>query len=102
MTLNRSKRFCYLYAILGNISEAALRAGFNPRTAFSVLQDPKHRALIKKLGADLGEFRSTLVNAGLERLAFGSANDAVTLAFSDDLPSRQQLEGLDLFNRLLA
>lgn len=33
---------------------------------------------------------SKLVKAGLERLAFGSSNDAVYLAFSEEMPSPEK------------
>lgn len=45
----------------------------------------------KKKGADL-------VVEGLQQLAFGEVNDAVRLAFSDQLPSPEVLAGLNLFN----
>lgn len=38
------------------------------------------------------------VKAGLERLAFGNCNDAVVLAFADELPPTDVISGLDLFN----
>jgi hypothetical protein len=37
-------------------------------------------------------------SAGLQRLAFGACNDAVKLAFSDELPPSHMLEKMDLFN----
>ena len=36
--------------------------------------------------------------AGLRRLAFGSCNDAVKLAFADELPPQEELDRLDLYN----
>jgi hypothetical protein len=36
--------------------------------------------------------------SGLERLAFGSCNDAVYLVFSEELPPADVISGLDLFN----
>jgi hypothetical protein len=41
---------------------------------------------------------SALVRAGLERIAFGSANDAAYLVFSEEIPEPEKLEKLDLFN----
>ncbi|MBQ7047014.1 MAG: terminase small subunit, partial [Oscillospiraceae bacterium] len=34
----------------------------------------------------------------LERLAFGRANDAALLVFSEELPSAETIDSLDLFN----
>ena len=42
--------------------------------------------------------RTRLVTTGLERLAFGCINDAVSLASSDEFPPPQKLLELDLFN----
>ncbi len=39
-----------------------------------------------------------LVAEGLRKLAFGDINDAVRLAFSEELPSPQELEGMNLLN----
>lgn len=41
---------------------------------------------------------AALVTEGLRRLAFGDINDAVRLAFSDELPSPAELQRMDLFN----
>jgi hypothetical protein len=35
---------------------------------------------------------------GLERLADGRANDAVRLAFAEELPAPEELEQMDLYN----
>lgn len=45
----------------------------------------------KKKGAQL-------VMDGLRELAFGEVNDAVRLAFSDEMPSADVLAGMNLFN----
>lgn len=45
----------------------------------------------KKKGAQL-------VMDGLRELAFGEVNDAVRLAFSDEMPSPEMLAGMRLFN----
>ncbi len=45
----------------------------------------------KKKGAEL-------VLEGLRELAFGEVNDAVRLAFSDEMPSPEMLAGMRLFN----
>lgn len=38
------------------------------------------------------------VKEGLRHLAFGSCNDAVVLAFAEELPPKSVIEKLDLFN----
>jgi hypothetical protein len=42
--------------------------------------------------------KSNLIWNGLERLAFGSINDAVFLVFSEELPPPSTIAKLDLFN----
>ncbi len=39
-----------------------------------------------------------LVTEGLRKLAFGDVNDAVRLAFCDEMPSAETLAGMNLFN----
>ncbi len=41
---------------------------------------------------------AAMVTEGLRKLAFGEINDAVRLAFSDEMPSVQELQGMNLFN----
>ena len=67
---NRRKRFCYLYAVLGDPEEAAVRAGYS---------------------------RDEALGAAMELLK-SSCNDAVQLAFSDELPPQDVLGRLDLYN----
>ncbi len=38
------------------------------------------------------------IKKGLEKLAFGSCNDAVVLAFAEELPPSEIIEKLDLYN----
>lgn len=38
------------------------------------------------------------IKEGLKHLAFGNCNDAVVLAFADELPPKSVIEKLDLFN----
>jgi hypothetical protein len=42
--------------------------------------------------------KKSLIWSGLERLAFGSVNDAVFLVFSEELPPPSTIAKLDLFN----
>lgn len=100
-TDNRKKLFCCYFVKLGNIRESALKAGFPPETAMldgiECMRSPYYRKLISKLYSDL-HFSTDAVMSGLERLAFGNSNDAVFLAFSEDMHSPDVISGLDLFN----
>lgn len=96
------KRFCCFYAKLCNITEAARRAGFPHDSAYEAglktLTMPAYRRLVQRLGAQSPLSPQQLVQAGLERLAFGSANDAVYLICAEELPAPAQLAALDLYN----
>ncbi|MDD6346063.1 MAG: terminase small subunit [Oscillospiraceae bacterium] len=98
---NRKKLFCCYFVKLGNIRESAVKAGFPPETAMldgiECMRSPSCQKLISKLYSDL-YCNTKGIMSGLERLAFGNSNDAVFLAFSDDLPSPDVISGLDLFN----
>jgi len=58
---------------------------------FSPYSERRERVKRKKKGAQL-------VMEGLEQLAFGEINDAVRLAFSEEMPSPELLAGMNLFN----
>lgn len=97
---NRQRRFCCLYAALGDPEEAAVRAGFHREEALGaalrLLKSRACRRRIKEHRELLGDGGSVM--AGLRRLAFGSCNDAVKLAFADELPPQEELDRLDLYN----
>ena len=97
---NRRRRFCALYAVLGDPEEAAVQAGFDRdealTAAMKLLGSRVCRRRIKELRELLGDGGSVL--AGLRRLAFGSCNDAIKLAFADELPPQDELDSLDLYN----
>ena len=99
--INR-KLFCYLYLKLGNVYEAAIKAGFPPKTAFyegiKTLEMASSQKVIKQLSNTIAPMRTMLIHSGLERLAFGNSNDAAYLVFSEELPSPTQISELDLFN----
>ena len=82
-TKRMRRQFCSLYAMLGNVSEAALRAGFDPDTAFQsgleILGMPAYQRLVHRLTRMPRIDPKQQVHVGLERLAFGTANDALTL-----------------------
>ena len=91
---NRQRRFCCLYAALGDPEEAAVRAGFHREEALGaalrLLKSRACRRRIKEHRELLGDGGSVM--AGLRRLAFGSCNDAVKLAFADELPPQEELD----------
>ena len=82
-TKRMRRQFCSLYAMLGNVSEAAVRAGFDPDTAFQngleILGMPAYQRLVHRLTRMPRIDPKQQVHVGLERLAFGTANDALTL-----------------------
>ena len=93
--------FCRWYITLGNATEAAIRAGCPPDTAeqdgLELLYSAYCRGYLKKLAAQPSLPLRSLVIAGLARLAFGSANDAAKLAYTEEI-SDGQLRALDLFH----
>ncbi len=96
---NVRKLFCYHYIKCGNVEEASIKAGFPKDTAFidgmKTLALPQYQKLIR-------EFKDAPTNsllwAGLQRLAFGSVNDAIGLVFSENPIDASSIYGLDLFN----
>ena len=101
-TKRMRRQFCSLYAMLGNISEAARGAGFPPESAFreglEILGMPQYQRLIQRLTRMPRIDPRHQVRAGLERLAFGTANDALALLLSEEPMTGEQLSRLDLFN----
>ena len=95
------RRFCRAFLSLGNPAEAAVRAGCPPDSAddqaLQMLQLPSCRAYLQSLVRQPPVSLQNLVIAGLSRLAFGSVNDAVKLAFSESCPDEDTLKSLDLF-----
>lgn len=99
--LNSQKNaFICNFAVLGDVEEAAVKAGFPRETAlhdgFKILKSHACRdsaAELRKSAADSGA-----VISGLRRLAFGNCRDAVVLAFAEELPPASVIESLDLFN----
>ena len=95
------KLFIFNFLKQRNVKEAAIQAGFPETEAvFEGMKflgkksvTDKINNLSKKLSDD-----PYLINAGLERLSFGSVNDAVSLVFAEDTPTPKKIESLDLFN----
>ena len=72
-------------------SETALMDGME------CLENKACRRLISRLKKSCYSGSAEIIS-GLERLAFGSCNDAVYLVFSEELPPPQVISKLDLFN----
>ena len=98
---SRRAAFCRWYLALGNVREAALRAGCSTDTAagdgLEMLHSAYCRRYLSHLAAQPPLPLQQLVIAGLVRLAFGDANDAAKLVFSEPV-SPEELRGLDLFH----
>ncbi len=95
----REKLFCSCYTEFSNPLDAAIAAGY-PRekaleTGSSLLREPIVKSYIKKLRKQLSAIAHETAKSALQRLAFGRANDAVGLVFSEDSP--ENLDRLDLF-----
>ncbi len=86
--------------MLGDITESAVRAGFNRNDALAegikLLETDNCRKIIARLKNTLSDYGN--VSAGLKRLAFGNCSDAIYLVFADELPPPDVIERLDLFN----
>ena len=93
--------FCRWYLALGNVREAALRAGCPPETAaddgLKMLHSAYCRRYLSQLAAQPALPLQGLVTAGLARLAFGDANDAAKLVFAEKI-TPDELRALDLFH----
>ncbi len=98
----REVSFCQLYAYLGNVREAAVRAGYPVQTAvtsaLNVLRKRKYRRLIAETREILAEDEQTSVLCSLRRLAFGDVTDAVQLLCSEEPVTVEVISGLDLIN----
>lgn len=96
----KQKLFCYYYLKLGNPKEAAILAGYPKFKALfegtKILSTSDADEYLSRLCDDTRRDGVEVVMRGLERLAFGSVNDAVRLAFSDD--DDLNFETLNLFN----
>lgn len=95
----KEKLFCCLYSELGNITEAAQRAGFNSESAFEqgaqILSKRSAQYLIKRTRDFLRVKEQNEISAALRRMIFTQANDAVRLVMSED--EALSLERMDFF-----
>ncbi len=95
----REEFFCWHYAATQNAREAAVKAGFNPLLAeYSAARLLKKAEVCARIG-ELTERKGSAKNVrkGLERLAFGSIADAVSLLLAEDAGAVNP-ERLDLFS----
>ena len=92
--------FCCYYVMLGDVTEAAVKAGHDRKNALTegikLLESEKCRKIISRIRNAVSG--SNNVSTGLKRLAFGNCTDAVYLVFADELPPPDVISGLDLFN----
>jgi hypothetical protein len=99
---SKERLFCHFVAELGNIREAAVRAGYGGLLAgiraAELLERPEIRREISRRRKWRGA-RETVDTAiaGLVRIALGANNDGAGLAFADEAPDGETLSGLDLF-----
>ncbi len=92
--------FCRWYVVLRNTREASIRAGYTPFPERQGIKLLSKKAIQEKISSLENETKATekTIEAGLERLAFGSISDAVKLILSAGELSSPDIEGLDLFN----
>lgn len=92
--------FCRIYVRLRNPKESAVRAGYEilpEYRAICLLSKKEIRKKITELEKEISADDS-LISAGLQRLAFGSAADAVKLIMETGEGSSPNIDSLDLFN----
>lgn len=98
----RAHRFCCWFVKLGNVSEAAVCAGFPKETALEdglrILRRKKYRSLVEQMRLLFSSHVRDQVMGGLERLAFGNAGDAVRLVLADAPLTDEELMHMNLFN----
>ena len=94
----REREFCLSFLQTGDATASARRAGFrNPESdGERLLCDEKICTELERLSELRGRLLSAMAVIGYQRLAFGSAADAVSLVFEEN-PARDGLEKMDLF-----
>ena len=97
---NQLYDFCCYYVMLGDVTESAVKAGFDRKNALKegikLLNSAKCKKIISRIRNAVSG--SNNVATGLKRLAFGNCTDAVYLVFADELPPHDVISRLDLFN----
>lgn len=90
----KEKLFCLHYAYFGNLKEAQIFSKLKEKAALETLCKKSATSYIKKLTSDKAQVKAAV---SLRRLAFGSCNDAVKLAFMQPEEALSKLDELDLF-----
>lgn len=97
---SKAKLFCTYYYLLGNIREAAIKAGYSPlfaeKKGAHLLGLPEIKAEILKISK--AKASDNIAKSGLMRLAFGTIADAVKLIQSEENLQQISPDELDLFN----
>ncbi|MDE5860821.1 MAG: terminase small subunit [Ruminococcus sp.] len=97
---NQLYDFCCYYVMLGDVTESAVKAGFDRKNALQngikLLESEKCRNIISRIRNAVAGNND--VPTGLKRLAFGNCTDAVYLVFADELPPPDVISRLDIFN----
>ncbi len=98
----QAQSFCCWFVKLGNVSEAAVCAGFPKETALEeglrILRRKKYRTLVNQMCAMFSGHVRDQVMSGLERLAFGEVSDAVRLVLAEECPAEEEMRRMNLFN----
>ena len=94
----REKEFCLCFAQTGDAANAAREAGYAgaERTGRRLLCEERICAELERLAALRLRLLGMMAATGYQRLAFGSAADAVSLVYEQE-PDRERLEKMDLF-----
>lgn len=98
----KERRFCEAYLVMRDAKEAAVAAGYLPlfarSTGLKLLAKEEVRQWLRRAEQQKRcEAYDQAVLSGLERLAFGNANDSAQLLFYSEEELREQLPMLDLF-----
>lgn len=96
----KEKDFCHWFVRLRNPKEAAQRSGYTIMPEYSGLHLLAKKHIREKIDELENESRADagLVQAGFQRLAFGSVADAVKLILSAGTDNSPDIDTLDLFN----
>jgi phage terminase small subunit len=94
--------FCCWFVKLGDVAEAAVRAGYPKESAFEegmhLLRQNRYRSLVRQIYTIFSQNMQEHVLSGLERLAFGNTQDAVRLVLADSPPTEEVLARMNLYN----
>lgn len=95
----KEESFCFYYCRTKNHREAAALAGYSlfpEKSGRKLLREKRIQSEIERIEKQ-ASLSPAEAAAGFRRIAYGSCTDAVRLLFADKLPSREELEQMDLF-----